>query len=219
MWRSWKLGQQMAIPSFMLPPKPDQQQIRRRASTGQPMYVWSVVIVCFAVACSRRPDAVAQRLAPNGVALAPNVTCPTSDCNGYNVHPNVLYRSRYGIGCLGNVPPGTTPNPERPPQSYRIRDVGRPGFPKLTSQEVALVQRVRHYVRSDTLRIAWIDSATTQNGFIIFDASDGPCSTDGRYMVLNGSCNEFYEPGENPYETKAAPDCIPTKRPWLGPHW
>jgi hypothetical protein len=111
-----------------------------------------------------------------------------------------------------------TPTPERPPQSYRIQDVGRPGFPTLTSKEAALVKRVRHFVASETLRIAWIDYATTPKGFIIFDALDGPCGTSRPYGVLNGSCNEIYEPGENPYETKAAPDCFPTKRPWLEPH-
>jgi hypothetical protein len=82
-------------------------------------------------------------------------------------------------------------------------------------KEAALVKRVTHDVESDTLRIAWVDWATTPKGFIIFDASDGPCTTGHPYSVLNGSCNEIYEPGENPYETKAAPDCFPTKRPWL----
>ncbi len=186
----------------------------------QTKFAWSVLMVGLTIACSRRPDVVAQRLANNGVALAPNITCPASDCtHSYNVQPYVLYRSQYGIGCLGNVPPGTTPNPERPPQSYRIQDVGKSGFPKLTLQETALVKRVRHFVTSKTLRIAWIDYATTPNRFIIFDALDGPCGTSRPYDVLNGSCNEIYEPGENPYETKAAPDCFPqTKRPWQKAH-
>jgi hypothetical protein len=134
------------------------------------------------------------------------------------VQPYVRYQSRFGIGCFGDVSPGTTPNPERPPQSYRVKDVGRPSFPTLTSEEAALVKRVTHYVTSDTLRIAWVDRATTPKGFIIFDASDGPCTTGQQYRVLNGTCNEVYEPGENPYGTFPMPDCFPTKRPWLEPH-
>jgi hypothetical protein len=182
-----------------------------------PRFVCSVLIVCLAVACSHRAD-VTQRLAPNGVTLAPNITCADADCKAYNVQPYVLYRTRYGIGCLGNVAPGTTPNPERPPQSYRVQDVGRPGFPALTLNEAALIKRVKRYVKSDTLRIARVDWATTPRGFIIFDASDGPCTTGAIYSVLNGGCNEMYEPGENPYKTMPVPGCVPTKRPWLQPH-
>jgi hypothetical protein len=210
-------GVEMTLLSFLLPSKSDHRCLRRRARVALPRCMWFLLILCSAAACSRRPEAP-QRLAPDGVALAANITCATVDCRTYNVQPYILYRSRYGIGCLGDVSPGATPNPERPPQSYRVKDIGRPSFPTLTSEEAALVKRVTHYVTSDTLRIAWVDRATTPKGFIIFDASDGPCTTGQQYRVLNGSCNEVYEPGENPYRTFPVPDCFPTKRPWLERH-
>lgn len=175
--------------------------------------VWGIAVV-FGVACSHRHNA-AVRVAPNGVPLAPNITCVMPDCRGYNVYPYVRTRSRYGIGCLGNVPPGTTADPKPPPQSYSVSDIGKRGFPALTAEEATLLKRIRHYVSSATLRIAWVD-ATTPRSFIVFDAFHGPCWPNPAYEVLNGSCNEIYEPGENPYHTTAAPDCIPSEqRPWL----
>jgi hypothetical protein len=78
------------------------------------------------------------------------------------------------------------------------------------------VQRIVHHVRSKTLRIAWVEHATTPKAFIVFDAVSGPCVVAGGDPVLNGVCNEFYEPGENPYNTLSSPTCLnPKKRPWL----
>ncbi len=172
-----------------------------------------IALVSLTVACSRHQASV--RVAPNGVPLAPNITCATPDCSTYNVQPYVRNRSKYGIGCLGNVPPGTVANSETPPQSYRVADIGKPGVPKLTEGQAALVGRVVRSVKSDTLRIAWVDDTAERSKFIIFDALDGPCGTGRPYDVLNGACNEEYEPGENPYHTFPAPDCFATKRPWL----
>ncbi len=130
--------------------------------------------------------------------------------------PYVRTRSRYGIGCLGNVPPGTTEPPEPPPQSFATSDIGRPGFPRLRASERGMIRRIQQSVRSKTLRIAWLDGATTPNHFIVFDATDGPCEVwAGGYAVLNGACNEYYQPGENPYRTHPAPDCFATNRPWM----
>ncbi len=87
-----------------------------------------VALLCFVTACThQRSNAQTVRLL-NGVPLAPNITC-ASDCRGYNVHPYVLKRSRYGVTCLGNVPRGTIPNQDPRPQSYLVRDIGKPGFP------------------------------------------------------------------------------------------
>jgi hypothetical protein len=81
------------------------------------------------------------------------------------------------------------------------------------------VRRIGHYVHSKTLRIAWLTPTgqSVNRQFIVFDATDGPCLNAALgYPVLNGSCNEFYEPGENPYDTEAAPDCLqPSVRPWM----
>jgi hypothetical protein len=118
---------------------------------------------------------------------------------------------------MGNVPPGTTPNPEPPPQSYSVAFVGKPGFPVLRQDELATLRRIRAYVRSKTLRIAWVGGPSRRE-FIVFDATDGPCEVwAAGYSVLNGGCNEFYQPGENPYWTHAGSGCYPTSRPWMRP--
>lgn len=99
------------------------------------------------------------------------------------------------------------------PQSYLAKDIGKPGFPALKSEEASMVRRIERYVHSKTLRIAWVDAGRE---FIVFDASDGPCETwAAGYSVLNGGCNELYEPGENPYHTHAGSGCYPDHRPWM----
>jgi hypothetical protein len=129
------------------------------------------------------------------------------------VQPYVVTRSRYGIGCLGNVPPGTAPSTKPPPQSYLVKDTDKPGFPALKPSEASMVRRIVRYVHSSTLRIAWVND---EREFIVFDANDGPCEVwAGGYSVLNGDCNEFYQPGENPYHTHAGTGCYPVKRPWM----
>jgi hypothetical protein len=163
-------------------------------------------------ACSHSP---AQMRTFAGVPLMPNITCNDAACRSYKEEPYVLTRSRYGIGCLGNVPPGTTPRSKPPPQSYRVNDIGKTGFPALKRSEASMVRRIVRYVHSNTLRIAWVSDPRE---FIVFDAKDGPCETWAPgYVVLNAdSCNEYYEPGENPYETHAGPGCsFGVKRPWI----
>jgi hypothetical protein len=155
----------------------------------------------------------------NGVPLPPNMTCGDPACSAYRTTPYVLTRSQYGVGCLGNVGPGGTPNPQPPPESYAAADIGKPGFPELAPPELDAVRRIERYVHSKTLRIAWLapPNQRVNAEFIVFDATDGPClDAAPGYPVLNGSCNEFYEPGENPYNTGAAPDCFrPSPRPWM----
>lgn len=119
---------------------------------------------------------------------------------------------------MGDISPGTTPDPSPPPQSYRIADIGKPGFPKLAPDELAMVRRIQRYIHSSTLRIAWVVQSTTPNGFIVFNATDGPCEVwAAGYKVLNGGCNEFYQPGENPYNTHPVPDCYRAdeRPPWM----
>lgn len=174
----------------------------------------TVIALCVGAGCSRRAVETVH-----GVPLAPSVRCASSDCRTYNVLPYVLTRSKYGVGCLGNVPPGSMPNQEPPPQSYSAEDIGKPGMRQLTAGEASMLQRIRHYVHSKTLRVAWVDGATTPGGFIVFDATDGPCyGNPGGYSVLNGTCNEGYQPGETPYHTIAESGCFQSPRPWLTRH-
>jgi hypothetical protein len=122
---------------------------------------------------------------------------------------------------MGNVPPGHTPSPQLPPQSYSVEDIGKTGFPALTHDERATVQRIKRYIHSKKLRIAWVGPDSVHaTEFIVFDATDGPCEVWALgYKVLNGACNEYYEPGENPYGTHPAPDCFreDLHRPWMTP--
>jgi hypothetical protein len=174
---------------------------------GRAVLVAACVSVLVLGGCNRSDE----RRTFHGVPLAPNISCPDPTCSSYNEEPYVLTRSRYGVGCLGNVPPGATPNPEPPPQSYLVKDIGKPDFPALQPSEASKVRRIQRYVNSSTLRIAWVGGE-----FIVFDAKDGPCETWAQgYSVLNGACNEFYEPGDNPYNTHAGSGCPGAKRPWM----
>ena len=113
--------------------------------------------------------------------------------------------SRYGVACHRFVYPGTTPNPNPPPLSYSVKDIAKPGVPTLTADESAVLRRIRRYVHSETLRFAWV-SNWKSNDFIVYDATDGPCANFALgYEVLNGPCDVFYEPGENPYSTHPGP--------------
>lgn len=117
-------------------------------------------------------------------------------------------RSQYGIGCMSYVRPGAEMPKELPPQSYLAADMGRPGFPKLTARERSTVRRFATHANAKTLRIAWVAAISGEHGFIVFDAYDGPCETWAPgYKVLNGTCNEYYEPGENPYYSHAVMGC------------
>jgi hypothetical protein len=119
---------------------------------------------------------------------------------------------------MGDTPPGATPNPVPPPFSYLASDAGKPGVPALRFSESRMLRAIAHYRPSKSLRFAWVDT-TPPNGFIVYDATGDVCTASAfGYAVLNGACNEFYEPGENPYGTMAAPDCFGSEhRPWMTP--
>ena len=154
-----------------------------------------------------------------GVPLAPNVSCSAPDCTGFTVRPYVRIRTKYGIGCLGDVAPGTTPNPIPPPLTYAAYDAGKEGVPPLTVRQASILKRIQHFRQSKTLRFGWVEAFRSGTGrdFIVFDATDGPCEVAaGGYEILNGGCdNMFYQPGENPYRTHAgSTGDWPCKRPW-----
>ncbi len=105
--------------------------------------------------------------------------------------------------------------PHAPPVTYAAADVGKPGVPELTARERDALRRIERYIKSDTLRIAWVDYASPPRHFIIYDANAGPCYEQTHaYRVLNGSCNEDYGPADEPYQTLPAPDCFGTPYPW-----
>ncbi len=53
---------------------------------------------------------------------------------------------------------------------------------------------------------------------MVYDAVAGVCvDTAPGYPVLNGRCNEYYEPGENPKSTNVVPTWSneAKTRPWM----
>ena len=99
------------------------------------------------------------------------------------------------------------------PPSYLVRDIGKPGVPELTNEQLVMIRKIRVYVHPSTLRFA-----TVGGTFIVFDASLGPCEPGAPgYSVLNGSCNEMYSPTDNFAGTGAVPGCWNAPRPWM-PH-
>jgi hypothetical protein len=90
-------------------------------------------------------------------------------------------------------------------------DLGRPQVPHLNADERGTIALIRRYVHSKTLRFAFVGGS-----MIVFDARFGPCwGVAPGYFVLNGFCNEYYEPGEKPTSTHGIPGpCTGPRRPW-----
>jgi hypothetical protein len=96
------------------------------------------------------------------------------------------------------------------PIIYRVADIGRHGVPTLTSAQKRSIAAITRYLDSPHLRFTLIDAK-----LIVFNAFRGPCVYDAPgYQVLNGSCNEAYQPGRDPDQTHAMPSCIGPPRPW-----
>lgn len=108
---------------------------------------------------------------------------------------------RNAVGGIACVPVWESPQLRKKmgpaPFSYGVDAVGRPGVPRLTKNQVGVLTRLKRSGPHHHLRFAFVSSE-----FIVFDASDGPCSTKW-YRVLNGYPNEVYQPGESPYGTHA----------------
>lgn len=98
------------------------------------------------------------------------------------------------------------------PRNYSVAEIGNPGIPKLTRRQLKSISSIKQYISSPFLRFAFVSDE-----LIVFDAVDGPCFDGGApgYPVLNGDCNEYYQPGEDPRTTVAAPGCIGPPRPWI----
>jgi len=144
-----------------------------------------------------------------GATAAPTTNryhiCADADCRTYNYLPVIARRVKYGFACAGNVPPGSAPNPIEPPIEYNARDVGKPGFPPLNQRELRTLRNIEATNSSPSLKIAWLGQSKPKSGFFVFDDPGAPCNTLGGFKVLNGACNEFYEPDENPYRTIPVP--------------
>jgi hypothetical protein len=125
--------------------------------------------------------------------------------------PDGTFGARVGSG-IECVPYGQ--RKVSPPPSYAVSDIGLPGVPVLSRDQLRLIHRIRTYVKSTHLRFVWYSSSY----FMLYDAVAGVCvDTAPGYPVLNGYCNEYYEPGEDPKQTTSVPDCTEEakSRPWM----
>lgn len=110
---------------------------------------------------------------------------------------------KYGVRCSGYVAPGQTPNPLPAPPSYPVRDIGRPGVPRLDATDIKTIAAIARRRHSPTLRFVILRTGggAASPGLVVFDAVSGPCDDYAPgYAVLNTRSDDlFYEPGDDPY--------------------
>ena len=117
-----------------------------------------------------------------------------------------------GIRCSGYVAPGHTPQPDLAPVNYPVRDIGMPGVPTFSQDELATIDRISRAIKSEDLRFAFVPPERGVSGsLVVFDATAGPCDLSAPgYVVLNKRrwdlpadrryrYDLYYQPGENPY--------------------
>jgi hypothetical protein len=96
------------------------------------------------------------------------------------------------------------------PVIYHVADIGRRGVPVLTPSQKRSISAITRYLKSPHLRFVLLDRQ-----FVVFNAFRGPCVYDAPgYQVLNGFCNEYYQPGRDPDHTHPVAGCIGPPRPW-----
>ncbi len=156
------------------------------------MFVFCAGISILAGCSSKKQPAWTYTAPPHPIAI------PTSVAVG-----------RYGIGCRTVSSPDTIG-----PPSFSVKDIGKPGVPTLSPQQISIVRGISRYVHSQTLRFAFIGDR-----FIVFDATQGPCSEAAvGYRIMNDpeSNNLYYQPGEAPGDIHVGPgDAAPTQGPWM----
>jgi len=97
------------------------------------------------------------------------------------------------------------------PTSYAGSDIGKKGVPVVMRSDLHVLHQIQRYVHTKTMRFII-------NGeyALFFDAYDGPCiGWAAGYAVLNGGCNEYYQPSGEFKTTYPVPSCMPP-RPWVG---
>lgn len=98
--------------------------------------------------------------------------------------------------------------------SYRVSDLGKPDVPLLNQRERKQLNQILRFVHPATLRFVKVSG-----DFYVFDwqGQRDLCDPDAPpTFVLNGACNEYYQPVDL-VGTMAAPSCSGPSRPWI-PH-
>ncbi|MBD5653847.1 MAG: hypothetical protein IAI50_01550 [Candidatus Eremiobacteraeota bacterium] len=114
-----------------------------------------------------------QHVSPGSATFV--TACPTATCRKIRV-------VSVGFGQACNV------NGTIGPPSYLAQNIGRSGVPKLTASQRNMIRAISRYVRSKTLRFAFVGP-----DFLIYDAYDGPCN-GSPYAVLNLDCADYFSP-------------------------
>lgn len=132
------------------------------------------------------------------------------------------------LALLGCERPSTLTNADAV-HGIRCSDPERPGKYGPTIYPAAILERAdtRVLLRDDERReirmirryigenYALLHFTHLENRLIVFVSHSGDCFGGAPgYAVLNGYCNEYYEPGEMPNNTHPTPDCLAPRRPW-----
>ncbi len=192
-----------------------------RFSAGK--YLGVVCIAMMSLSMSLQPpiaiadEAIEHHVTPQGIGYDVVYPCKHGQCRYEEEGAQAIRtRSQFGIGCLGYPNNDGSVPVRRPPESYLVQDIHKRGFPRLRASELHIIEEIQHFAPSKYLRIAWVEQASTPHNFIVFDAFQGPCEGAPQgYNVLNGSCDEAYQPGEMPYNTHATSGCDKRPRPWM----
>ncbi len=103
-----------------------------------------------------------------------------------------------GVACYRNGVVG--------PPSFLVADLGKPGVPRLSASDLAIVKR---FADSPRASLRFIHLPLAQPKLVVFIASlaDLCNPTLPPFKDLTGSCNQYYSPLEDMDRTSAAPGC------------
>jgi len=110
----------------------------------------------------------------------------------------------------------------RGPIIYRVADIGKPGVPRLSRMQEVMIASIRKYVLSPALSFVRGGDAPSTPDLIVFNPISDLCrNIAGGFAVLNGSCNQEYQPGENPNAiVPTSGMCVMPPRAWMKePGW
>jgi len=158
----------------------------------------------------RRGPWVALRFLALGLLVAApqvSIAAPFNITDPYFADPLRSVRIGPGIACRSDSVVG--------PPSGPIDLTGRPGVPRIAPQDLAKLRRMLRYIHPSYLRFAYLSAMPKGHRFIIFNAAPSALCSQHVFSVLNGSCNEYYEPSDVMFTSTPATSCINPPRPWI----
>lgn len=125
----------------------------------------------------------------------------------YRAGHRVVKEVHVGAGIACSV------NGEIGPANYSVYDIGKPGVPTPSTEDLSMIHKIMKYVHPSTLRFAYLATM-----MVVYDSyPEGLCSEGAPYFVLNGNCNEFYPITDRPFSTVGGGEmgCTYAPRPWI----